>query len=187
MCSCADHYQPQRESIYLPGERLIKGCCKCVLNAQKLECPAPGECGKCLDPAGLARKHQIFPSCMCEFCDGATRCRGSKSEECLGGVFVQLLGSGGRVAKHWSTSGHPLRKRCLWEDQFLHPLLPTKSCMQGPRDSCILFAKGIEHPWMRCQCKWVRVSSDHNMTETVSRYRRQIYCWLCNSPTKEKW
>lgn len=139
MCSFVDHYQPQRDSIYLPEERLIKAGC-CVLNAQKLECPTPGDCGRCLDSAGSARTHQRFPSCMCEFCDGATRCRGIGGDRCLGVAFVWLVGSGGRVVKHWSTSGHPLRKQCLWEDHFLPPLLPTKSCTQrgqGPPVFCL--------------------------------------------------
>lgn len=39
----------------------------------------------------------------------------------------------------------------------LYSLLPTKSRLQGLRDSCILFANGKEYPWMRYWCKWVHL------------------------------
>jgi len=90
VCSCVDHYQPQRDSIYLShGERLVKASyCSCVLNAQKLECPAHGDCGSRLVRAGFSMLALRCPVSMCELCDGAAGCTGSERDPCLGGFLV---------------------------------------------------------------------------------------------------
>lgn len=145
ICSCVHHYRPQRGSICLSqGETLIKAsCCSCVLNAQKLEFPACGDGGGCLDRTGFSKKASRLPRLsMCEFCDGAAGCRGSEGDGCLGGFLVQLLARAAvercKALEHCRASSG--KKLSLGRSLSSPSLLPTRSCTQVPRDSCVPFA-----------------------------------------------
>lgn len=108
ICSCVDHYQPQRDSIYLSrGERLVKASdCSCVLNAQKLEFPARGDCSRCLDLTGFSKAAAGCPVPVC-----VSFVMGQRGWPVPGRLFGSAAGTGcgGSAAKRWSI---------LWENSI---------------------------------------------------------------------